>query len=137
MDCIAEISRDSGFHRLQAFMQAHPAWPALDWLKKRSEEALFGDRKSAPQELVMSGAGHGGPNSAHSARFCDRREGFLAALFSQSSAGHAGCACMKACSRWKPESRKAPHAIHSNAVFDDSVLCCRRRGVPCASSPDL
>ena len=27
-------------------MQAHPAWPALDWLKKRSEESLFGDRKS-------------------------------------------------------------------------------------------
>src|ERR1700730_12739957 len=38
--------RESGFDRLQAFMQAHPAWPALDWLKKRSEEALFGDRKS-------------------------------------------------------------------------------------------
>ncbi|HMF07293.1 MAG TPA: lytic transglycosylase domain-containing protein [Methylocella sp.] len=38
---------EAGFDRLQAFMQAHPAWPALDWLKKRSEEALYGDRKSS------------------------------------------------------------------------------------------
>ncbi len=37
--------REAGFDRLQAFMQAHPDWPALDRLKKRSEEALFGDRK--------------------------------------------------------------------------------------------
>jgi soluble lytic murein transglycosylase len=38
--------REAGFERIQAFMQAHPVWPALDWLKKRSEEALYGDRKS-------------------------------------------------------------------------------------------
>jgi soluble lytic murein transglycosylase len=38
--------RDVGFDRLQNFMQSHPAWPALEWLKKRSEESLFGDRKS-------------------------------------------------------------------------------------------
>src|SRR5262249_19858627 len=37
---------EAGFDRLQAFMQAHPTWPALEWLKKRSEESLFGDRKS-------------------------------------------------------------------------------------------
>jgi soluble lytic murein transglycosylase len=43
---LRSFPRESGFDRLQAFMQAHPAWPALDWLKKRSEEALFGDRKS-------------------------------------------------------------------------------------------
>ena len=49
--------RESGFDRLQAFMQAHPAWPALDWLKKRSEEALFGDHKSgALIETYFSGA---------------------------------------------------------------------------------
>jgi soluble lytic murein transglycosylase len=44
---LRSFPRETGFERLQAFMQAHPAWPALDWLKKRSEEALFGDRKSS------------------------------------------------------------------------------------------
>ncbi|ACK49819.1 Lytic transglycosylase catalytic [Methylocella silvestris BL2] len=39
--------RESGFERLQAFMAAHPTWPAQDWLRRRSEEALFGDRKGA------------------------------------------------------------------------------------------
>src|SRR5580700_2429894 len=43
---LRSFPRETGFERLQAFMQAHPAWPALDWLKKRSEEALFGDHKS-------------------------------------------------------------------------------------------
>ncbi len=44
---LRSLPRETGFERLQAFMQAHPVWPALDWLKKRSEEALFGDRKSS------------------------------------------------------------------------------------------
>ena len=44
---LRSFPRETGFERLQAFMQAHPVWPALDWLKKRSEEALFGDRKSS------------------------------------------------------------------------------------------
>lgn len=39
--------REAGFDRLQAFIDAHPTWPALAWLHKRSEEALYGDRKSA------------------------------------------------------------------------------------------
>jgi soluble lytic murein transglycosylase len=43
---LRSFPRETGFDRLQAFMQAHPAWPALDWLKKRSEESLFGDHKS-------------------------------------------------------------------------------------------
>lgn len=43
---LRSFPREAGFDRLQAFMQAHPAWPALEWLKKRSEEALFGDRKA-------------------------------------------------------------------------------------------
>ncbi len=38
--------RESGFERIQAFAAAHPTWPAQDWLRKRSEEALFGDHKS-------------------------------------------------------------------------------------------
>jgi soluble lytic murein transglycosylase len=42
---LRSFPRETGFERLQAFMQAHPAWPALDWLKKRSEEALLGDHK--------------------------------------------------------------------------------------------
>ena len=44
---LRSFPRETGFERLQAFMQAHPTWPALDWLKKRSEEALFGDRKTS------------------------------------------------------------------------------------------
>ncbi|HET6375871.1 MAG TPA: hypothetical protein VFF88_07455, partial [Methylocella sp.] len=43
---LRSFPREAGFDRIQAFMQAHPAWPALDWLKRRSEEALYGDRKS-------------------------------------------------------------------------------------------
>lgn len=43
---LRSFPREAGFDRLQAFMQAHPTWPALDWLKRRSEESLYGDRKS-------------------------------------------------------------------------------------------
>ncbi|HTV33231.1 MAG TPA: transglycosylase SLT domain-containing protein [Methylocella sp.] len=43
---IRSFPRESGFERLQSFMQAHPNWPALDWLKKRSEESLYGDKRS-------------------------------------------------------------------------------------------
>ncbi len=39
--------RESGFERIQAFIAAHPTWPARDWLRNLSEEALFGDHKSA------------------------------------------------------------------------------------------
>jgi soluble lytic murein transglycosylase len=54
---LRSFPRETGFERLQAFMQAHPVWPALDWLKKRSEEALFGDRKSsALVKTFFSGA---------------------------------------------------------------------------------
>lgn len=43
---LRSFPREAGFDRIQAFMQAHPTWPALDWLKRRSEEAFYGDRKS-------------------------------------------------------------------------------------------
>jgi len=43
---LRHFPHEAGFDRLQSFMQAHPAWPALEWLKKRSEESLYGDRKS-------------------------------------------------------------------------------------------
>jgi soluble lytic murein transglycosylase len=36
--------RKAGFERLQVFAAAHPDWPGLPWLQKRSEEALLGDR---------------------------------------------------------------------------------------------
>ncbi|ACB95495.1 lytic transglycosylase domain-containing protein [Beijerinckia indica] len=39
----------SGFTRLQAFAKAHPQWPAQDWLRKRSEEALYNERKVSPE----------------------------------------------------------------------------------------
>ncbi|VFU10973.1 Lytic transglycosylase [Methylocella tundrae] len=41
------FSRESGFDRMQAFIAAHPSWPAQGWLRKLSEEALFGDRKKS------------------------------------------------------------------------------------------
>ncbi|MGH6799841.1 MAG: transglycosylase SLT domain-containing protein [Methylocella sp.] len=54
---LRSFPRETGFERLQAFMQAHPVWPALAWLKKRSEESLFGDRKSgALIKTYFSGA---------------------------------------------------------------------------------
>ncbi len=44
---IRTFPRQTGFERIQAFLTAHPAWPARDWLRNFSEEALFGDHKSA------------------------------------------------------------------------------------------
>ena len=44
---IRTFPRQTGFERIQAFLTAHPAWPARDWLRNLSEEALFGDHKSA------------------------------------------------------------------------------------------
>lgn len=44
---LRRLPRAAGFQRLQAFAAAHPDWPGLPWLRKRSEEALLGDRKSA------------------------------------------------------------------------------------------
>ncbi|WP_051335692.1 lytic transglycosylase domain-containing protein [Methylocapsa acidiphila] len=43
---LRNFPREAGFERIQAFIAAHPTWPALAWLRKRSEEALYGDRKS-------------------------------------------------------------------------------------------
>lgn len=38
--------REAGFERVSAFAAAHPDWPAQDWLRRRAEEALYGDRRS-------------------------------------------------------------------------------------------
>ena len=74
---LRSFPRETGFERLQSFMQAHPVWPALDWLKKRSEEALFGDRKSgALIKTFFSGADPetAGGQARSCARFDRRRQ---------------------------------------------------------------
>jgi soluble lytic murein transglycosylase len=43
---LRRLPRAAGFERLQKFAAAHPDWPGLAWLRSRSEEALFGDRKN-------------------------------------------------------------------------------------------
>ena len=37
------LPRESGFARIERFLAAHSDWPAAAWLRKRSEEALYGD----------------------------------------------------------------------------------------------
>jgi len=43
----------SGFTRLQKFARNHPQWPAQDWLRKRSEETLYGERSLSPEERTF------------------------------------------------------------------------------------
>ena len=35
--------REAGYRRINAFLAAQPDWPSTEWLRKRAEEALFGD----------------------------------------------------------------------------------------------
>jgi soluble lytic murein transglycosylase len=35
--------REAGFARLSRFLSEHPDWPAAAWLRRRAEEALYGD----------------------------------------------------------------------------------------------
>lgn len=37
------LPREVGLERIERFLSEHPDWPAAAWLKKRSEEALYGD----------------------------------------------------------------------------------------------
>ncbi|MBI1981403.1 MAG: transglycosylase SLT domain-containing protein [Methylocystis sp.] len=37
-------AREAGFKRISAFLTAHPNWPAADWLRRRGEQALVGER---------------------------------------------------------------------------------------------
>ncbi len=39
--------REAGFARISRFLEAHPNWPSGDWLRRRAEEALFGDHHPA------------------------------------------------------------------------------------------
>ena len=41
--------REAGFSRATRFLAEHPQWPAADWLRKRAEEALFGDHRPDSQ----------------------------------------------------------------------------------------
>ncbi|MBV8961669.1 MAG: transglycosylase SLT domain-containing protein [Hyphomicrobiales bacterium] len=38
-------ARGTGFNRLTAFLRDHADWPAAPWLRRRGEEALFGDKQ--------------------------------------------------------------------------------------------
>ena len=44
--------REAGLPRLARFLDNHPNWPAADWMKKRVEEALFGDKH--PDKIVKA-----------------------------------------------------------------------------------
>jgi len=51
--------REAGWSRLSRFLDSHPAWPAADWVKKRAEEALFGDKH--PDKIVKAFFGQSKP----------------------------------------------------------------------------
>jgi soluble lytic murein transglycosylase len=42
---VRSLPHEAGFARLQHFAAAHPDWPALAWLRHRSEEALYADHR--------------------------------------------------------------------------------------------
>jgi len=44
--------REAGFRRIAAFLEAHPDWPAAEWLRKRAEEALVGEHQ--PDKVVKA-----------------------------------------------------------------------------------
>jgi soluble lytic murein transglycosylase len=44
--------REAGLSRLVRFLESHPSWPAAEWVKKRIEEALFGDKH--PDKIVKA-----------------------------------------------------------------------------------
>ncbi|MBK9082778.1 MAG: lytic transglycosylase domain-containing protein [Rhizobiales bacterium] len=39
--------RPAGYDRIVGFLARNPGWPSADWLAKRAEESLYGDRKQA------------------------------------------------------------------------------------------
>ncbi len=39
--------REAGFARISRFLAEHPTWPSGEWLRRRAEEALFGDHHPA------------------------------------------------------------------------------------------
>jgi len=53
---LRSFPRETGFDRLQAFMQAHPAWPALDWLKSAARNPSSAIAKATPLLKPISAA---------------------------------------------------------------------------------
>lgn len=56
-------SREAGFKRLGAFIEAHPDWPAVDWLRRRAEEALVVEHQ--PDHVVKAWFGGSEPQTAY------------------------------------------------------------------------
>ncbi len=44
--------REAGFKRITAFLDAHPDWPAADWLRRRAEDALVAEHQ--PDRVVKA-----------------------------------------------------------------------------------
>jgi len=44
--------REAGFRRIAAFLEAHPDWPAAEWLRRRAEESLVGEHQ--PDKAVKA-----------------------------------------------------------------------------------
>ncbi|MGJ0391548.1 MAG: transglycosylase SLT domain-containing protein [Methylocystis sp.] len=55
--------REAGFRRIAAFIEAHPDWPAADWLRKRAEEALVAEHQ--PDKVVNAWFEDAPPLSAY------------------------------------------------------------------------
>jgi soluble lytic murein transglycosylase len=51
--------REAGFRRIAAFLEAHPDWPAADWLRRRAEEALVGEHQ--PDKVAKAWFENGPP----------------------------------------------------------------------------
>jgi soluble lytic murein transglycosylase len=56
-------SRDAGFKRLGDFITAHPDWPAVDWLRRRAEEALVVEHQ--PDHVVKAWFAENRPQNAY------------------------------------------------------------------------
>lgn len=44
--------REAGFKRITAFIETHPDWPAVDWLRRRAEDALVAEHQ--PDRVVKA-----------------------------------------------------------------------------------
>lgn len=55
--------REAGFRRISAFLEAHPDWPAGDWLRRRAEEALVTEHQ--PDAVVKAWFSQAKPLTAY------------------------------------------------------------------------
>ena len=56
-------SHEAGFKRITAFLEAHPDWPAADWLRRRAEEALVSEHQ--PDKVVKGWFAQTKPQTAY------------------------------------------------------------------------